>query len=194
MKLIVGIGNPGPRFDDTRHNIGFRLLEALAAKHGISIDEPRFEGCFGRGEVAGVEVGLLEPETFVNRSGLAVRAALAAFPELDFERDLVLIYDDLDLAFGQIRLRGAGSAGGHRGVVDVIETLQSAAFARLRFGIGRPPEAMPVREYVLQKFSPAEEENLGTQITLAIQALETLLADGVETAMSRFNREFPPAD
>lgn len=192
MKLFVGIGNPGPEYSDTRHNVGFRLLEAFAHKHGIAIDTPRFEGLFGRGEVDGVEVALLAPQTFVNRSGRAVREALDAFPQIDFEHDLVLLYDDLDLPLGRVRLRPSGGAGGHRGMVDVIDTLQSREFARLRFGVGRPPETLSVREYVLQKFSPAEEECLGEQIALSIQALEILLADGVEAAMDRFNREPAP--
>jgi peptidyl-tRNA hydrolase, PTH1 family len=189
MKLIVGIGNPGPRFAGTRHNIGFEVLDAFASKYGFLISESRFEGDFGQGVVAGVEVGLLKPATFVNRSGLAVKAALAAIPEIEFERDLVVVFDDLDLPFGQLRLREAGGAGGHRGIADIIDTLESRAFARMRFGIGRPSEGMSVRDYVLQKFGKVEEKGLTKQIAMSVRALESLLADGVEVAMSHFNRE-----
>ena len=189
MKLIVGIGNPGPRFEGTRHNVGFDVLDAFASKYGFLISEPRFEGDFGQGVVTGVDVGLLKPATFVNRSGLAVEAALAAIPEIDFERDLVVVFDDLDLPFGQLRLRKAGGAGGHRGIADIIDTLESRAFARMRFGIGRPSEGMSVRDYVLQKFGTVEEKSLAEQIALSVRALESLLADGVEVAMSHFNRE-----
>lgn len=194
MKLLVGIGNPGPQFEETRHNIGFRLLDEFARKYGISFEAERFEGLFGRGDVAGTEVALLKPLTFVNRTGRAVQAALDGFPEIAFEDDLVLLYDDLDLPLGRVRLRKSGSAGGHRGMADVIDTLESRAFTRLRFGIGRPPETMAARDYVLQKFAPAEERSLSEQIAYSIQALETLLADGVEAAMDRFNRESPAED
>ena len=194
MKLFVGIGNPGPEYRDTRHNVGFRLLETFARKHGVAIASPRFGGLFGLGEVAGVDVALLEPQTFVNRSGSAVRAALDAYPQIEPEHDLVVLYDDLDLPLGRVRLRPSGGAGGHRGVVDVIDALQSRDFARLRFGVGRPPETLSVSEYVLQKFSPDEESSLAEPIALSIRALETWLADGIEAAMDRFNRESPPVD
>jgi PTH1 family peptidyl-tRNA hydrolase len=192
MRLLVGLGNPGPRYAGTRHNVGFDLLDALAIRHRIAIDSPRYAGRFGRGEIAGHEVGLLKPETFMNRSGRAVAAALAGLPAVDFTRDLMLVYDDLDLPFGRVRLRARGGAGGHRGVEDVIDVLASDEFARLRFGIGRPTDGSSAVEYVLERFSAAEEDQRAGSTVEAIRALEAAIADGIEVAMSRFNREAPP--
>lgn len=189
MKLFVGIGNPGPQYANTRHNVGFRILEAFARTHAIEIDAPRFEGRFGRGEVFGHDVGLLEPQTFVNRSGTSLRAALDTFPGLDCTRDLIVVYDELDLPFGRIRLRPRGGPGGHRGVADVIETLQRRDFARLRFGVGRPPEGVAARDYVLQEFSSDERAELPERVATSVRALEAWLRDGVEAAMDAFNRE-----
>ena len=194
VKLIVGIGNPGPRYEGTRHNIGFRLLDAFAREHDIAIASTRLHGHFGVGRVGDHDVGLLKPETFVNNTGVAIRAALTAHPEVDFERDLILVYDDLDLPTGRVRLRVRGGAGGHRGVANVIETLASEDFARLRFGVGRPSDGLEAREYVLQNFSAEDEKLLDTQIPLAVCALAESIADGIEAAMSRFNAEAPPAD
>ena len=189
MRLLVGLGNPGPDYAGTRHNVGFRVLDALASRHRIEIQSEAFAGRFGRGTIAGCSVALLEPQTYMNRSGSAVAAALSAMPDLDISRDLILIYDDLDLSFGRLLLRGQGGAGGHRGVADVIDALASHGFARLRFGIGRPPETRLTIEYVLERFPPADEILLTARIDAAVQALETFIADGIEAAMSGFNSE-----
>jgi PTH1 family peptidyl-tRNA hydrolase len=194
VKLLVGLGNPGPGYAGTRHNVGFRVLDALASRHGIAIHSESFAGHFGQGVILGTEVGLLKPMTFMNRSGGAVTAALSALPQLEFARDLILVYDDLDLPFGRLRLRARGGAGGHRGVADVIDALASSDFARLRFGIGRPPDAGPTIEHVLEEFSPAEEIQLVARIDMAVQALEACIVDGVGAAMSGFNSEPAPGD
>ena len=192
MRLLVGLGNPGPDYAETRHNVGFRVLDALASRHRINIQSEAFAGHFGQGTIAGCEVGLLEPQTYMNRSGSSVAAALATMPGLDIGRDLILIYDDLDLNFGRLRLRGQGGAGGHRGVADVIDALASSVFARLRFGIGRPTESSPTIEYVLEKFPRADEKLLVARIDAAVQALEMFIADGIDAAMSGFNAEPSP--
>ncbi len=194
MRLLVGLGNPGRRYAGTRHNVGFALLDALALRHRIAIDAASFAGRFGRGEIAGRDVGLFKPETFMNRSGRAVAAALAAMPDVDFTRDLMLIYDDLDLPFGRVRLRARGGAGGHRGVSDVIAALGSEDFARLRFGVGRPADAGSSVDFVLERFSAREEVQLVERTVNALDALEAAIVDGIEAAMSRFNREPPLED
>lgn len=119
MKLIVGLGNPGPRYAETRHNVGARVVEAFARAHGIVLAQSPYRGRFGRGRVANEEVGLLLPETFMNRSGDAVVAVVDAFAGCEVEGDLVVVYDDLDLPFGRIRVRPSGGAGGHRGLGDI---------------------------------------------------------------------------
>lgn len=189
MKLVVGLGNPGARYAGTRHNIGFDLLDAFAARHAISISQRMFLGHFGCGNFGSLGVGLLKPETFMNASGSAVAAALSALSETEYPRDLILVFDDLDLPFGRVRLRGKGGAGGHRGIADVIDAVGGRDFARLRFGIGRPPDNQPTVEHVLQRFSAHEKRRLPDKTALAVRALESLLADGVEAAMNRFNHD-----
>ncbi len=198
MKLVVGLGNPGPRYAGTRHNIGFRVVERFARERRIPLDERRFGGCFGRASVAlegGVrlDVGLLEPEGFMNRSGQAVREALGFLPVDEIPRDLLVVLDDVDLPFGRLRLRPAGGSGGHLGLADVIACLGRDDFARLRFGVGRPATPIETSSWVLQRFSPEEEERLAPRIDAAAAAVAAALAQGVEAAMSRVNRD-PAAD
>jgi PTH1 family peptidyl-tRNA hydrolase len=128
--LVVGLGNPGPRYVATRHNIGFRILECFGRQQGIALLADRFFGRYGSGRVGDLEVGLLAPQIFMNRSGQAVSAALRAFPELDPAADLLVLYDDLDLPLGRIRLRPAGGVGGHRGMADVADEIATREFPR----------------------------------------------------------------
>ena len=136
MKLVVGLGNPGRRYQATRHNVGFRIVERFAASRGIELGERRFEGRFGRGSVpvagaASLDVGVLEPQTWMNHSGRSVAEALGALPVDDPAQDLLVVLDDVDLPFGRLRVRPAGGAGGHRGLADVIEALGRSDLPRL---------------------------------------------------------------
>ncbi len=200
MKLVVGLGNPGPEYAPTRHNAGFRVVERFACRHGLQFASHRaFRGrlarglaklhaeCGGEPVEGGVEVALLEPTTYMNLAGQAVLRAVRGLELADLPGQLLLVYDDLDLPFGRLRLRPRGSAGGHRGVADVQARLQSDAFPRLRFGIGRPPPGEDPVEYVLRPFIPAEERELGSYLDLAVDAVESVLAAGIEIAMNRFN-------
>jgi PTH1 family peptidyl-tRNA hydrolase len=195
VKLVVGLGNPGPRYAATRHNVGFRVVERFAATRGIAFDEARFGGRFGcgvlfHGEHEGAtRVALLEPETWMNRSGEAVAEA---WEELGLQdpADLLVAYDDVDLPFGRLRLRPRGGAGGHRGVEDIIACLASQEFPRLRFGVGRPDdERVATTDYVLQPFSAEEERALGGHLDRAAEALEVALTEGLAAAMNAFNRD-----
>jgi len=186
VKLVVGLGNPGPRYRDTRHNVGFRVVEELAGRHRLALDESRFEGRYGVGAVAGADVALLLPQTFMNRSGDAVSLACEALP-LSVPGDLIVVYDDLDLPLARLRLRLAGGAGGHRGMQHIIGELGSRDFPRVRFGIGRPEVGRDPVEYVLAPFSPAEASGLRAGVLRAVEALECALRDGIRTAMDRFN-------
>ncbi len=191
MKLVVGLGNPGPDYERTRHNVGFRIVERVAARHRIVLRRERsLHALFGAGRVAGVETGLLEPQTYMNLSGRAVRAALDAHP-VDPRGDLLVVYDDLDLPFGRLRLRPSGGAGGHNGIGDVAAQLGHDEFARLRFGIGRPPTGEDPIAYVLAPFAPDEETRLPAHLDTASDAIEWALAEGVTRAMNRVNA--PPA-
>ncbi len=188
MKLVVGLGNPGPEYADTRHNAGFRVVDELARRHGIALArERRVLGWFGRGRVGGVETGLLEPHTFMNLSGKAVLAAATEYPLGDLASDLVVVYDDLDLPFGRLRIRPGGGAGGQKGLADIQDRLGRSDFPRLRFGIGRPPPGEDPVEYVLAPFDAEQQPGLAEVLARAADAIESILGDGVQLAMNRFN-------
>jgi PTH1 family peptidyl-tRNA hydrolase len=200
VKLVVGLGNPGPRYAATRHSVGFRIVERFAERSGIALDQRRFGGRFGRASAAlraglRVDVAILLPEGFMNRSGEAVREAVALLPIGPLEADLLVVFDDVDLPFGRLRLRPGGSAGGHRGLSDVIACVGREDFPRLRFGVGRPALPMDTSAWVLQRFSAEEEAGLGERIDAAAVAIEAALVDGVAAAMNHVNRgPAAPAD
>ena len=195
MKLIVGLGNPGPRYAETRHNVGARAVRALAAELGIALGEERFFGRFGAGRVADTEVGLLLPETWMNKSGSAVDAALAELPLEDIARDLIIVLDDVDLPLGRLRLRARGSDGGQRGLGDVLAVLGREDVPRLRIGVGRAADpARDTRDFVLDAFSPEEDAALPALIARAGEALGCFATHGIEVAMNRFNGMAPAAE
>jgi PTH1 family peptidyl-tRNA hydrolase len=191
VKLLVGLGNPGPEYADTRHNIGVRVLEQLARHHGIAFGEHRFASRFGVGRLRGdgLPVALLAPQTFMNRSGAAVAEAVRELSLDDPESDLLVVFDDVDLPFGRLRLRASGGAGGHRGLADVLLHLDRRDVPRLRFGVGRPPGSLETADHVLAPFSEAEAEQLPAAIGRATEAAVAALRDGVTAAMNVFNRE-----
>ena len=191
MKLVVGLGNPGPRYRRTRHNAGFRVLDAFAARVGAGPVESRFAGRYAEGVLGGRRVGLLAPETFMNRSGESLAQALAALPIADPSTDLLVALDDADLPLGRLRLRARGSSGGHNGLADVLERLATEAIPRLRFGIGRPQEPRDTVDFVLEPFSPAEEEVLALALPRAADAVACFVAEGAAEAMNRFNGPWP---
>ncbi|MEZ4280216.1 MAG: aminoacyl-tRNA hydrolase [Myxococcota bacterium] len=189
MRLVVGLGNPGARYAATRHNIGFRVVERLATRHRavFAPDDDR-SGRLARAAIAGIDCALLEPTTFMNRSGESVQAALASWPHLRPDSDLLVVYDDLDLPTGRLRLRGSGGAGGHRGMADLVRALETTGIPRLRFGIGHPGQRAAVVDWVLEPFLAAEEaEVLPAAIERAADAIECFLREGLAAAMDRFN-------
>jgi PTH1 family peptidyl-tRNA hydrolase len=188
MKLVVGLGNPGSRYAGTRHNAGFLVVERFAKRAGFALGRERFQGRFGQGQVAGEDVAVLLPGTFMNRSGEAVGAALESFPELEPASDLLVVFDDLDLPFARLRMRRFGGAGGHRGVEDLIRRLGHGDFPRLRFGVGRPAEDVDPVEWVLSPFTPEQAAGLSAALDTAAEAVEEFVRDGVEMAMNRANR------
>jgi PTH1 family peptidyl-tRNA hydrolase len=185
MKVVCGLGNPGDRYRLTRHNVGFRVIDLLADRWGVSKGHVRDGAArleVDRGEPVG-RVLLVKPARFMNLSGQPLRAALRN-ANATLETDLLVVTDDADLPLGRIRIRRAGSAGGHNGLRDIIDVLGTDAFARLRVGIGRNGEMV---DHVLSTFSLAEEELAREAIGTAADAVETWLADGVEAAMNAFN-------
>ncbi len=184
--LIAGLGNPGPTYADHRHNVGFRCVERLASAHGLSFNRRQKRALIAVGRVKQRSVILLKPRTFMNRSGYAV-ASLVNFYKVPLER-LLVVYDDLDLPLGTTRMRPSGGAGGHRGMRSIIRQLGSRDFPRLRIGIGRPPGRTDPADYVLQDFSADEEPLLDEALEQAVAAIETWLAEGIDEAMSSYNR------
>jgi len=190
VKLIVGLGNPGRRYERTRHNAGFRVTERLRERWRFDPPETRQDALFARGRVAalgGLDVGVLEPQTFMNESGAPLAAALRKLPVEDVSRDVLVVFDDADLPFGRLRLRASGSDGGHRGMADVIDRLGTRDVPRLRFGIGRPSLPMETRDFVLARFDAQEEAALTGHLDRAAQAIELFLREGIAAAMNRFN-------
>ncbi len=188
LELLVGLGNPGPQYERTRHNIGFEAVDHLARRWGISLSEhKRFQGLFGEGQVAGQRVRLLKPLTYMNLSGQSVRAVLDWY-KLSPSSVLVL-YDDLDLPVGRIRLRPSGSAGGQKGMKSIIEHLRTQEVPRLRYGIGRPTpdDSRDTASYVLGSFRPEERQLLLQVMPLSQEAIELILRSGLEKAMSLYN-------
>jgi PTH1 family peptidyl-tRNA hydrolase len=192
-QLVLGLGNPGPRYAATRHNVGFRVVERVAERRGgaWALDaDLRARVCVV--EIAGRSVLLAEPQTFMNRSGESLEAALERWPGLDPAGQLLVVYDDLDLPTGRLRLRPSGSSGGHRGLGDILDRLQSRALPRLRFGVGRPEATERVIDWVLQPFSEEEERAvLPEALERAADAVEAVVRDGLRAAMGRFNA-WPP--
>ncbi|MEE9607775.1 MAG: aminoacyl-tRNA hydrolase [Myxococcota bacterium] len=195
MKLVVGLGNPGSRYARSRHNVGFRIVERFAEAHRIDFAR-KFQGRFGRGVLVAaggqrLDVGVLEPQTYMNLSGAAVAEALRFLPLGDVSSDLLVVLDDVDLPFGRLRLRPGGGSGGHKGLSHIVERLGRSDFARLRFGVDRPPGVQDTSDYVLQRFSSEQEARLGECLSTALAAVEAVLFEGLVPAMNRYNREAP---
>ncbi|AZR74561.1 aminoacyl-tRNA hydrolase [Anoxybacter fermentans] len=187
MYLIVGLGNPGKEYEETRHNIGFRVIYELAKKHRIEVSGLKYRALIGKGIINDKEVILAQPQTFMNLSGEAV-APLVRYFKIPLE-NLMVIYDDLDLEPGKLRMRRLGGHGGHNGVRSIIDCLGSKEFPRLRIGIGHPGDLMPVRDYVLSRFFEDELKLMEEAVNLACQGIELWLEQGIERAMNQVNRK-----
>ncbi|MCT6916505.1 MAG: aminoacyl-tRNA hydrolase [Bacillus wiedmannii] len=185
MKLIVGLGNPGREYELTRHNIGFMAIDELAKRWNISLNEQKFKGVFGAGFVNGEKVILLKPLTYMNLSGESIRP-LMDYYKIDVE-DFVVMYDDLDIPVGKLRLRMKGSAGGHNGVKSTISHLGTQEFQRIRMGIDRPKNGMKVVDYVLGRFTSEEIPDVSHSIEKAADACEEWLNKPFLQIMNTFN-------
>jgi PTH1 family peptidyl-tRNA hydrolase len=188
--LIVGLGNPGKEYAAHRHNVGFQVVEALAAAHGLAFARDKYARAhLARGSIAGQEVLLAKPQTFMNASGTAVSRLLRRH-EMPPDR-LFVVYDDLDLPLGRLRLRPDGGSGGHKGMRSIIDHLGTQGFPRLRVGIDRPPGRMDPADYVLRPFNAQQRAVLAVVVDRAVAAIECWIAAGIVTAMDQFNQ---PAD
>ncbi len=183
--LLVGLGNPGRVYTRNRHNVGFMVIDALARQLNLGTPRLQMKALIQNGHLDGHRVILAKPQTYMNLSGEAV-GSLVRYYKIPLAH-LLVIHDDLDLPFGVIRLRPGGGAGGHKGLISIIERLGTQAFPRLRFGIGRPPGRMDPADYVLQDFSESDQPALDLLIDRAVQAIRVFVTEGLDTAMNRFN-------
>jgi peptidyl-tRNA hydrolase, PTH1 family len=192
MRLIVGLGNPDPEYQWTPHNLGFMAIDELANRGGIRVERPEAKALVGRGKLAGEEVILAKPQTYMNLSGISVRQLLAKY-ELDVS-DLLVMWDEVQLPLGVIRIHREGSAGSHNGAKSVIGALGTQEFVRLRLGCGPEHPLSSRRDHVLRPMKKAELEIAAEMIDEAGNAVEIILLDGIDAAMTRFNRRKPSED
>ncbi|PYG88268.1 PTH1 family peptidyl-tRNA hydrolase [Ruminiclostridium sufflavum DSM 19573] len=184
--LIAGLGNPGGKYENTRHNVGFHTIDYLSEKHNIKLSKIGFKAVYGEGAIDGTRVILLKPQTFMNLSGESVRE-IAAWYKMPLER-VIVIYDDIDLEPGKIRVRPKGSSGTHNGMKSIIYHLQSEQFPRVRIGIGHPPEKWDLADYVLSKFTREEWGIIFDSIEKAAEAAIMITKSGPEKAMNCYNK------
>jgi peptidyl-tRNA hydrolase, PTH1 family len=189
MRLIVGLGNPDPEYQWTPHNLGFMAVDELANRASIRVERPEGKALVGRGKLAGEEILLAKPQTYMNLSGISVRELLAKY-ELDL-RDLLVMWDEVQLPLGTIRIHPDGSAGSHNGAQSVINALGTQEFARLRLGCGPDHPLNSRREHVLRPMRKAELAVAAEMIDEAGNAVETILTEGIDAAMNKFNRRKP---
>ena len=185
--IVVGLGNPGPKFADTRHNVGWRVLDLLASQLRIPVTERRPKAVLGTGYFSGRRVVLAKPRTFMNNSGEAVEYLLARFG--GGASNLLVIYDEMALLPGRIRLRASGSDAGHNGIRSIISAVGGVGFPRVRVGIGAPPPGVVARDYVLGKFDNADVDEIAGAVDRAAAAVRCLLEENIDVAMNQFNQD-----
>lgn len=185
MKLIVGLGNPGMQYATTRHNIGFEAIDTLARVNQISINRNKFKALIGEGSIGGEKVVLMKPQTYMNLSGEAV-GACSSWYKIGTE-DIIIIYDDVSLEVGQLRIRKTGSAGGHNGIKSIIAHLSTEKFPRVKVGVGERPAGWDLADYVLGRFSEDEMKELCPRLKDVAEAVETIIKKDVDTAMNSYN-------
>lgn len=186
MFVIAGLGNPKKEYENTRHNIGFQVIDMLAERHGIRVNEPKHKGLIGRGYIGGQKVILVKPLTYMNLSGECIREVLDYY-KADAREKLIVVHDDISLLPGTLRIRKKGSAGGHNGLKNIIQHLGHDVFVRIKVGVGGKPEGYDLADYVLGHFTK-QERILMTQMSEKVcDAAELIMKDGPDAAMNRFN-------
>ena len=192
MYLIVGLGNPERKYNGTKHNVGFDAADALIDAYAIPSSGISMKGMYGKGMISGEKVMVMKPLTYMNLSGEAVRAFVNYY-HIDPEKELIVLYDDVDLPAGQVRIRKKGSAGCHNGMKSIIQQLGSEAFTRIRIGIGPKPQKWDLADYVLAPFSKEDRRKVDEVIEETVSMIRIILEDGAEAAMTRYNRKTVPA-
>lgn len=185
MYCIVGLGNPGLKYENTRHNAGFLTIDYLSNKFGIDVKKSKFKSLYGQGVISGQKVMLVKPQTYMNNSGEAVRE-IKNFYKFDMDK-LIVIYDDIDIEFGTIRIRKKGSAGTHNGMKSIIYQIQDDKFPRIKIAVGKKPEYMDLANFVLSGFTEKEAEVIREEIKLAANSIKTMIESSIDMSMNKFN-------
>lgn len=184
MYLVIGLGNPGKEYENNRHNVGFDVIDLLADKYNIDVNRQKFKGVYGVGNISGKKVYLLKPQTYMNLSGESVRAIMDYY-KIPLE-NIVVIYDDISLDVGKIRLRKKGSAGGHNGIKNMIEHLSTNEFPRIKIGVG-VPDIAGIVNHVLGNFSKDDRMNIEKVFDVAVLATDAIISEGIDQAMNKYN-------
>lgn len=185
MYVVVGLGNPGKKYDVTRHNIGFEVVDELARQNSIKITKTKFKAVVGEGQIHGEKVIIVKPQTYMNLSGECVMKILD-FYDLSLD-NLIVVYDDIDVDTGKLRIRKKGSGGSHNGMRNIIYLLKKDAFPRVRVGVGRPTNGQNLADYVLSRFPKSEQKLIIPVVEDAVSAIETIIKDDADLAMNRYN-------
>lgn len=188
MLVIAGLGNPGKEYVNTRHNAGFMAIDELASKYGINVDDKKHKGLIGKGVIEGQKVVLVKPQTFMNNSGECLRE-VCDYYKIDIETELLVIYDDITLDVGGIRIRKHGSAGGHNGIKSIIAHLGTQEFRRIRVGIGEKPPRMDLADWVLGHFSKESTDDLSDAYKDVLDAVKLIIEDKIDEAMNMYNKK-----
>ena len=186
MYIIAGLGNPTKQYENTRHNAGFCVIDHLSEKYNIPVKQAGYKALYGSGYIEGQKVILLKPQTFMNLSGESIRACMDFF-KIDPEEELIVVYDDISLAPGQLRVRGKGSAGGHNGIKNIILHTGGQKFPRVRVGVGEKPAEYDLADYVLGHFSKEDQKLMDEAFKEAGAAVVTIMTEGIDSAMNKFN-------
>ncbi len=186
MFVIVGLGNPTREYKGTRHNVGFDAIDVIADKHGIAVDTAKHKALCGKGMIQGEKVLLIKPQTFMNLSGESVRAVMD-FYKINPEKELIVIYDDINLDVGRLRIRAKGSAGGHNGIKSIISHTGTQNFKRIRIGVGAKPAGMDLADYVLGRFSTSDRKSVEESYANVNDAVELMIREDINAAMNQYN-------
>lgn len=193
MFIIAGLGNPTLRYEGTRHNVGFDVIDLLADKYNIAVDTRKGRAFIGKGIIEGKKVILAKPQTYMNLSGESIRS-LADYYKIDEEEELIVLYDDVSLDVGQLRIRKKGSAGGHNGIKSIIQHLGTDVFMRVKIGVGEKPKKYDLADYVLGHFSKAEREQMEEGYANCVKAVGMMINGGADAAMNEYNRKVKPKE
>ncbi len=193
MYIIAGLGNPGKEYENTRHNAGYEVIDALAEKYNISVLELKHKALIGKGYIEGRKAVLVKPLTFMNLSGESLRMVVDYY-KADAEQELIVVSDDISLPPGQLRVRKKGSAGGHNGLKNIIKMLGTENFQRIRMGVGEKPKNRDLVDWVLGHFNKEEKAAMEEASAKAVRAVELMLTEGADAAMNEFNRKVPAED